>query len=86
MRVYFLDDDGRLRPGDDRGIRPEDVTYSLDAAGCCVIGRIERTDGRVWALRTCLAEQTRGQAELRIYEALRVEVARENPIKEDGIV
>lgn len=81
MRIYFDDGDGRLCPGDDRELKPADVTFTIDAAGCCIIGATHGSS--VIVRRTCLKGQSRGLAELRIYEALRVEVARRNPIAEE---
>lgn len=82
MRIYFDDGNGRLRPGDDRELKPGDVTFTIDAAGCCIIGGATHGSS-VIVRRTCLKGQSRGLAELRIYEALRVEVARRNPIAEE---
>lgn len=85
MKIYFDDGTGCIRPGDDRELKPVDVTFRPD--GSYIIGSFGYVDARRRDItiyrRTSLKGQTRGLAELRIYESIRVEVARQNPIAEE---
>lgn len=85
MKIYFDDGTGCICPGDDRELKPGDVTFT--PAGSYIIGSFGYVDARHRDItiyrRTNLKGQTRGLAELRIYEAIRVEVARQNPIAEE---
>jgi hypothetical protein len=83
VRVYFMGEEGRLRPGDDCGLEPEHVAFSVDVDGC-LVGRIRSRPQVEWALRVNLKGTSRAQAERLIYEAFRVKLASEHPFREES--